>query len=152
VIEWCCMCKKSGESIEHLLLHCEVARDLWCYILTLFGVEWVMPRRVLELLTSWGASFGYGLANEVWRLVLLYLMWCIWRERNAQHFEGVETSMLELHKRLLNTLYIWIVAHHSLSVFIYADFFKFFFFFCSFLLGVLLYTSCVLELRFFALY
>jgi hypothetical protein len=25
VIEWCCMCKKSGESIDYLLLHCEVA-------------------------------------------------------------------------------------------------------------------------------
>jgi len=34
VIEWCCMCRKSGESIEYLLLHCEVARDLWSYILT----------------------------------------------------------------------------------------------------------------------
>jgi hypothetical protein len=28
VIEWCCICKKSGKSIEHLLLHCEVAQDL----------------------------------------------------------------------------------------------------------------------------
>jgi hypothetical protein len=39
VIDWCCMCKKSGETIDHLLLHCEVARDLWSYIFTLFGVE-----------------------------------------------------------------------------------------------------------------
>jgi hypothetical protein len=52
VIEWCCMCKKNEESIDYLLLHCEVARDLWSYILILFGVEWVMPRTVLELLTS----------------------------------------------------------------------------------------------------
>lgn len=74
VIEWCCMCKKSGESIEHLLLHCEVARDLWGYILTLFGVEWVTPRRVMELLTSWGALFGYGSNKEVRRLVLLCIM------------------------------------------------------------------------------
>jgi hypothetical protein len=65
VIECCCLCKKSRESIEHLLLHCEVARDLWSYILTLFGVEWVMPRMVMELLSSWGASFGYGLGKEV---------------------------------------------------------------------------------------
>jgi len=43
VIEWCCMCKKNGESIDHLLLHCKVVRDLWSYILVLFGVEWVMP-------------------------------------------------------------------------------------------------------------
>jgi hypothetical protein len=38
VIEWCCMCKMSGQSIKHLLLHCKVARDFWSYILTLFGV------------------------------------------------------------------------------------------------------------------
>jgi hypothetical protein len=38
VIE-CCMCKKNGKSIDHLLLHCEVACNLWSYILILFGVE-----------------------------------------------------------------------------------------------------------------
>jgi hypothetical protein len=43
MVEWCCMCKKSGESIDHLLLHFDVVRDLWGYFLILFGVEWVMP-------------------------------------------------------------------------------------------------------------
>jgi hypothetical protein len=127
VIEWCCTCKKSGESIEYLLLHCKVACNLWSYILTLFGVEWVMPRRMMELLTSWGALFGYGSTKEVWRLDPLCIMWCIWQERNARHFEDVETSMLELWKRLLNKLYIWITAHHSLNVFTYADFLNLFF-------------------------
>jgi hypothetical protein len=42
----------------------EGACDLWSYILILFGVEWVMPRMVLELLISWGASVGYGRAKE----------------------------------------------------------------------------------------
>jgi len=55
------------------------------------------------------------------------LMWCIWQEPNARHFEDVETSMLELRKRLLSTLYIWIATHHNLSVFTNADFFNFFF-------------------------
>ncbi len=44
------MCKKRGESIDHLLIHCEVARELWSSILNLFGVEWVMPRQVIDLL------------------------------------------------------------------------------------------------------
>jgi hypothetical protein len=52
VIERCCMCKKNGESMDHLLIHCEVEHDLWSYIFSLFRIEWVMPRTVLELLTS----------------------------------------------------------------------------------------------------
>jgi hypothetical protein len=57
-----------------------------------------MPRRVLEFFRSWGASFRYGPVNEVWWLVLLCLIWFLWREWKTQHFDGVETSMLELPK------------------------------------------------------
>jgi len=85
-----------------------------------------MLRTVLELLISWGASVGYGPAKEAWRLVPLCLMWCIWRERNARLFENVETSMVEIRKRLLNTLYIWIASHHCLNVFTYVDFLNLF--------------------------
>jgi hypothetical protein len=81
---------------------------------------------VLELLNSWGAAIGYGRAKEARRLAPLCLLWCIWRERNARLFEDVETSMVELRKRLLNTLYIWIASHHSLNVFTYVDFLKLF--------------------------
>jgi hypothetical protein len=52
VVNWCCMYKKGGESIDHLLLHCEVATELWSGLFQLFGVAWVMPCRVSELLES----------------------------------------------------------------------------------------------------
>jgi len=45
VVEWCVMCKKHGESVDHLLLHCDVARVVWSFFYSLFGVEWVMPSR-----------------------------------------------------------------------------------------------------------
>jgi hypothetical protein len=38
VVEWCCMCKKSRESIDHLMIHFKVARELWSSILNLFYV------------------------------------------------------------------------------------------------------------------
>jgi hypothetical protein len=38
-------------------------------------------------------------------------LWSIWRERNARLFEDVETGMVVLRKRLLNTLYLWIAPH-----------------------------------------
>jgi hypothetical protein len=85
-----------------------------------------MPRTVLELLTSWGASVGYGLSKEAWWLAPLCLLWCIWRERNARLFEDVETSMVELRKCLLNMLYIWIASHHCLNDFTFVDFLNLF--------------------------
>jgi len=86
-----------------------------------------MPRLVLELLNSWGSAIRCACAKEAWRLAPLCLLWCIWRERNARLFKDVETSMVELRKRLLNTLYIWIASHHSLNVFTYVDFLKLFY-------------------------
>lgn len=35
-----------------LILHCEVVGKLHVSIFRLFGVEWVIPRRVIELLAS----------------------------------------------------------------------------------------------------
>ena len=38
VTEWCCICKKSGKSIDNLLLHCKVALEVWNMVCQLFGV------------------------------------------------------------------------------------------------------------------
>jgi len=42
VVEWCVMCKKYEESVDHFFLHCDVARFVWSYFYSLFGVEWVI--------------------------------------------------------------------------------------------------------------
>jgi hypothetical protein len=77
------MYKKSGESIDHLLLHCEVAKELWSSLFQLFGVAWVMPQRVRELLVSWRGQLGHYTALEMWKLAPLCLMWCIRRTLSA---------------------------------------------------------------------
>jgi hypothetical protein len=51
------MCKKVGQSVDHLLLHCDYAGKL-----CLFGVHWVMPSKVIEMLFCWkGCSARKGL-------------------------------------------------------------------------------------------
>jgi hypothetical protein len=137
-------------SIDHLLLHYEVARELWASIFRLFGVEWVMPRRVIELLACWRGQLGSRNILEAWRMTSLCLMWCIWRERNARCFEDREISMEELNNVMFKSLYTWIAAYNSPHFSSFSEFLDF----CSFFLldrGFLLYTSCILGLRPFEL-
>jgi hypothetical protein len=50
MVNRCCLCKlNEGESIDHLLHHCEVTSALWNAIFSCFGLSWVMPNRMVDL-------------------------------------------------------------------------------------------------------
>jgi hypothetical protein len=53
LLDWCCMCKEDGESIDHLFLHCNAANELWQLVFSKFGIWWVMPYHVVDLLAYW---------------------------------------------------------------------------------------------------
>jgi hypothetical protein len=53
LVGWCCMCRCDGETIDHLLLHCDVAYTLCCVVFRAFGINWVLSRRVTDLLFGW---------------------------------------------------------------------------------------------------
>jgi hypothetical protein len=82
----------------------------------LFGVQWVMPRHVLQLWASWQGHFGDHRNMVVWRMVPRCVMWCIWRERNARHFEDCERSVLDLKLLFFQTLYEWVVTLGLFSI------------------------------------
>jgi hypothetical protein len=111
VVEWCVMCKKHGESIDYLLLHCDVARAVWSYFYSLFGVEWVMPSSVLDLLSAWSTLLGCGFSIRTWKQVPLCVLWGLWRERNTRLFEDVEVTVGTLYRNVLNMLYLRVSAH-----------------------------------------
>ena len=50
----CFLCACEAESVDHILIHCTVARVLWDLVLGLVGVKWVFPNTVKEVLYSWG--------------------------------------------------------------------------------------------------
>uniref|UniRef100_A0A2N9IH31 Reverse transcriptase domain-containing protein n=1 Tax=Fagus sylvatica TaxID=28930 RepID=A0A2N9IH31_FAGSY len=107
VLDWCCMCKENGESVSHLLLHCPVARELWSFMCSIFGLQWVMPGGVLDLLYCWGDSCHSIRVRKVWDMVPHCVFWCIWWERNARSFEGMERNLMDVKGTVLRTLLDW---------------------------------------------
>ena len=84
LVSWCYMCKADGESVDHLLLHCSYAKELWDMIFVFFGIHWVMPRHVIDLFDCWQGSLRRHQNLVLWRVIPHCLMWCLWRERNAR--------------------------------------------------------------------
>ena len=84
-------------------------------IFCLFGICWVMPQRVADLLDCWSCNFRQHRNIVVWRIVPHCLMWCIWRERNSRSFEDRERSILEFKSFFFSTLLEWCLVLPSLS-------------------------------------
>jgi hypothetical protein len=114
--DWCCMCKQSGESVDHLFLHCLVATDLWSLVFGMFGVQWVMPHTVLDLFHGWLGKLGRHGPTLVWKMIPHCLIWCLWREWNARYFEDSERSIPELKLFFFQTLLEWVVGSGVYSI------------------------------------
>ena len=78
-VDWCIMCCCNGETVDHLLLHCEKAYRLWSLVFRSFGISWVLPRSVAVTLFGWWNWLGKH-SSSIWNLAPLCLTWCIWRE------------------------------------------------------------------------
>jgi hypothetical protein len=106
------MCKRAGESVNHLMIHCEYAQELWSMIFYLFGVSWAMPQTTYDLLHCWRRK---GPAYVVWNAIPSCLMWLVWRERNQRAFEDAECHSADLKLMLIRTLMEWTAAVSSCS-------------------------------------
>ncbi|KAG2705295.1 hypothetical protein I3760_05G045600 [Carya illinoinensis] len=104
------MCRKGGESVDHLLLHCEVARRLWNEVFSRLDLGWVMPETVVGALASWTVLRGNNQIKALWKMIPICIMWCVWQERNERMSEDKERSMEELKAFFFRTLCAWAIA------------------------------------------
>ena len=71
------MCKCDGELVDHLLLHCPVAHEMWSMLLGYLVSFGLCLRSVLGLLEYWQGKFGRHWSMGVWRVVLHCLTWSL---------------------------------------------------------------------------
>ena len=106
LINWCCMCRCEGESVDHLLIHCYMANELWNFVFRSFRIQWVLPRTVIDLVDGWWNLLGKHY-SDIWNMVPLCLMWMIKRERNSLTFEVKEISVSQLLDCISIFLFDW---------------------------------------------
>lgn len=59
------------ESIDHILVHCVMAKVLWQLLLALFNVSWVFPSMIRETLLGWHDAFLDKKQKKAWKIASL---------------------------------------------------------------------------------
>lgn len=126
VIDWWYLCKGDGESVNHVLLHCSVARGLWVHVFGILNLHWIMPERVTDVLLSWGRKFANPIAKAIWKMILSCIWWCLWRERNSRCFEDSAMSFEHLKDGLMHSLFCRLVQCWGGPFLDFQDFISFF--------------------------
>lgn len=107
----CFMCDQHAETLDHIIVHCPFARQLWTEITSALGVTlqqqptgtmlewWVTWRELWPQLHRKGADSLFAL-----------VAWELWKERNARCFRGAATQIHALKSLIKHQAGLWIQA------------------------------------------
>ena len=57
-VDWGCICCCYGETMDHLLIHCEKTQKLQHFVFQSFWVSWVLPKTVFVFYLVGGVGWG----------------------------------------------------------------------------------------------
>lgn len=100
------MCKKSGETIDHLLIHCEVDITLWAEVFSRLELAWAMPTLEVDLLASWPNLEGTHQIVTGWKMVPICIIWCLWQSGMTELSKTISVLWRSLALFVLE-LYFW---------------------------------------------
>jgi hypothetical protein len=102
--------------IQHLLLGCVVAREVWAWALNQWDrIDW-LPAADTELLEWWTSRpCPAATQRDLWTAIIL-VFWCIWRHRNDVVFNGALPNVEIISARIREEYGRWRLARLFRSV------------------------------------
>ena len=84
----CPFCDQEPETIDHLLLGCVLARQVWAVIMDNWGKPHWTPEPEAELVRWWTSlNIEKTKRKETWTMITL-VAWTLWKHRNDIMFNG----------------------------------------------------------------
>lgn len=69
-------------------------------IYRLLEMEWVLPFSIQDLFLSCKLPSYNTLINNLWKFILPYLCWGVWKERNDRVFRGKESNSNQIFHKI----------------------------------------------------
>ncbi|WVZ88496.1 hypothetical protein U9M48_035013 [Paspalum notatum var. saurae] len=112
----CPLCDQSVETIQHLLISCVFAREVWTAILSKLGLAFIAPQPGCTGFTCWWRQsvkrVGKDMRKGLNSLIIL-VAWQIWKHRNSCVFEGTRPCVQSVVLAVVEEGSAWCLAGAS---------------------------------------
>ncbi|CAL5355070.1 unnamed protein product [Camellia sinensis] len=82
--------------------------ESWTGCINWWGLSWVLPRSIPELLSWWYGHNFQHLAKIVWEVIPLTILWTLWLARNEKVFSQKEPNWADLTDLVKERTAIWV--------------------------------------------
>ncbi|KAL5709840.1 hypothetical protein ACHQM5_020477 [Ranunculus cassubicifolius] len=109
LVNLCVLCDEGEEEdVDHLLLRCTRANEVWEWFFGSFGVPWVKPRSIkealrMDLIQEELQPKGKWIARHLPKAI----MWALWNERNRRIFEHKAQEMSRVKLDVQDLMFDW---------------------------------------------
>lgn len=92
-------------TIEHLLNSCIFTDRTWDFFTNIFKQSDREKESIANTLNNWRNNFSDNeVLNSSWELLLSFIIWNVWKERNKRIFKEVKTASLSLVELIVKQL------------------------------------------------
>ena len=71
LVNWCCMCRCCGETVDHPLLHCSITYKLWSKVFLIFEVACELRSKMFPIWDSMD-DIGDSSIPSIWMAKLVW--------------------------------------------------------------------------------
>ena len=112
----CPLCDQVEENIQHILISCVFARQIWTLIFQKLDLLTFAPQRSNTRFSGWWCGTIKGVPRDSRKglnSLIILVAWELWKHRNACVFEGARPVVEVMLQSVANESNLWCLAGAS---------------------------------------
>lgn len=113
--ELCPLCDQEPETIQHMLIQCVVAREVWFLALTQVGLQYLTPDGDGSFEEWWSTSQRrvQPEKRKGFNTLVILVSWSIWKQRNRCVFDNAQPAVSHILLVIAEEATLWRMAGAS---------------------------------------
>ncbi|XP_071699094.1 uncharacterized protein [Rutidosis leptorrhynchoides] len=104
----CLVCDNDIETLRHLLLNCNTAKDIWERIRKWWNLDHLNLNNITDIAKAHHPSFSTHTGSQIWQAIVWITCYYIWKNRNDLTFGKSKACRPKIISDLQEQSFIWL--------------------------------------------